>query len=358
MKKITLFICTILSVLITSCSDDAPEDKNFKLEIPKSITSQIIMPRISSLVNKSSELQVTIGNFTTNATITNLEIAQNGLNEITKLYAKLYVFNIGEVKNNFMHRRINFWPVFNISIEKNIEEGNFTKESISKIGSAAKNLPSLNYLLFKYSDNQTILNEYKLNANRANFLTLVTDEFHQNIKILENIWSSNGLNFNETFTNNTTEGLQSSFNQLFNGLYNVINVCKIKKIGKPAGLEKSEHTNAEIVENFYASNSLDLVYNNLVSVEEIFFSTDIVSIASFIKSITKDDVLNDKILATFNTAKNTIKEIQNPLKEAIEKDTEKLIKLHNTLKELLVLMHNDVRSNLSLIITGTDTDGD
>ncbi len=359
MKKLIITLFILLSIIISSCSDDLTTfTKNFKQEIPATVTEKIILPRIDLLIQKTSILKLSIDNFVADASANNLQVAQNNLKEVSIIYAKLYIFNIGKVKDRFMNRRINFWPVFNISIEKNVEEGNFNKESIAKLGSATKNLPGLHYLLFKYDNNQTILDEYTTNSNRKDFLTFVSDEFQDNIKQLHNIWAISGDNFSNDFTINNEEGLQSSFNQLYNGIYNVLNVCKIKKIGKPAGLEKSNHINAEIVENFYANNSLDLVYNNLVSLEEVFFRTDITSISEYVKSITKNDELNTTIQTTINTAKSTIKLINNPLKVAITEDKANVEKLHNTLKELLVLLHTDVRSNLSIIITGTDTDGD
>ncbi|WP_435262511.1 imelysin family protein [Tenacibaculum sp. nBUS_03] len=359
MKKAILLL-TIVSFFYVSCSSDNTETPDYKKEIVTSVTNQIILPNLNTLIEKSTALKNSVEEFSNNQNATNLLDLRSKLTSITEFYAKMYIFNIGLAKNNFINRKINFWPVYNISIEKNINEGNFTQSSILNLGSAAKNLPGLNYLIFKEQNATDLLKEYNLNANRIKYLKFITNEFHDNIKQLSSIWTSTGSNYAESFKSNKEDGLLSSFNLLYNGLYNVIDNCKVAKIGKPSGLEKSSHTNPEIVESFYAENSLDLIYSNISSVEEIFFSDKITSISSYIKSITKSDDLNNRIKNKINIAKETIGLIKTPLKEAVNTDTDKVnvAKLHVTLKELLVLLHTDVRSVLSIIITGTDNDGD
>lgn len=356
MKKLILFFSC--NLILMSCSNETSIITDYKSEIPITVTDKIIIPRVNSLSDKTNELGVLIEKFSTETNTNNLTAMQTKLNEVSELYAMLYLFNIGDIKGSFINRRINFWPVFNTAIEKNIADGNITKNTISKLGSAGKNLPGLNYLLFKYPNNNTLLAEYTLNGNRAKFLSLMFNEFKELVGVFQKLWLPNGNNYATKFKTSTNKGLNSSFNLLYNGLYNVVDNCKVTKIGKPAGLEKSTHTNSKIVESFYAQNSLQLIYNNIISVEEIFFSDDITSISEYIKSVTKNDALNDQIKSKITAIKKLILAIKIPLKDAVNSDKANIKKLHDNLQELIILMHNDVRSILSLIITGTDNDGD
>lgn len=359
MKKIKLLLLLIISASFTMCTKNDTIAIDYKKEIIKSVSDQIILPRINVLLEKTKELEVSLADFSTQTNEKNLINAQNKLTEITKLYAKLYAFNIGDIKDNFINRRINFWPVYNISIEKKITTGSFTKQSIANSGSATKNLPSLNYLLFKFNSTDKVLSDYNNSANRMRFLLTTFEEFKELVQKLNTIWLSKNNSFAEKFKNNTDKGLNSSFNQLFNGLYNVVDNCKVTKVGKPAGLERSSHVNNEIVENYYTGNSKELIYENILAIEELFFSKDITSISDYIKSVTKNNELNTAILTKINDIKNIItNDIKTPLKDAVSDDKENVKKLYNSLKELLVLLHNDVRSTLSIIITGTDNDGD
>ncbi len=357
MKKAILLLAIILFFYV-SCSNENTVTPDYKHEIVTSVTDQIILPNLNTILEKSIALKNSVEQFSKDQTTNNLLDVRSKLTNITEFYAKMYVFNIGQAKSNFMNRKINFWPVYNISIEKNISEGTFTKSSILNLGSAAKNLPGLNYLVFKKQNTTDLLKEYSANINRVRYLKLITNEFHNNIIQVSSIWSSTGNNYAKNFKSNKEKGLLSSFNLLYNGMYNVIDNCKVTKVGKPGGLEKSSHTNPEIVENFYTGNSLNLIYNNITSVEEILFSDKITSVSTYIKSITKNDDLNNQIKNKIKTIKETIKSIKQPLKEAVNTDKTNIKKLHVNLKELLVLFHTDVRSILSIIITGTDNDGD
>lgn len=351
---------SFLLVLITmyQCSSDSTPETDYKQEVIKTTTDVLIVPRIDSFVQKVTEFQLAVQAFSTTQNEANLNVMRAKLNDVSLIYAKLYIYNIGEAKNNFMNRKLNFWPVFNISIEKQVQEGTFTQASILQLGSAAKNLPGLNYLIFKDKDASKTLAEYTAQPHRSRFLKLVTNEFLQHAKSLQAIWSESGKNYAKSFKENRENGLTSSFNLLFNGAYNVVDNCKVTKIGKPGGLEKSPHTNPEIVENYYAENSLELVYQNLLSVEEVFFSKEITSISKYIESKTKNNDLNTKVQQRINAVKTAIKAVTSPLKTAVNTEKDNVKAVHTAFKELLMVLHTEVRSTLGIIITGTDNDGD
>ena len=64
------------------------------------------------------------------------------------------------------------------------------------------------------------------------------------------------------------------------------------------------------------------------------------------------------MLEKINAVKVSVTNITTPLKIAVDSEPEKVQQLHSDLNALLILLHNDVRSTLSIIITGTDNDGD
>ncbi|NQX85419.1 MAG: imelysin family protein [Flavobacteriaceae bacterium] len=360
MKNIIISLLITFGIVIYACSSDQSSTSviDYKKEVPKTVTEKIILPSLEDLLSKTNALKTAIDNFAANTNETQLETSRNRLIEAYEAYAGVYIFNIGEVKNKFMNRRLNSWPVFNIAIENNITSGNFDQSTISSLGSAAKNLPGLNYLLFKNTSVAEQLLEFQNNSNRLDFLVLLSDEFHSKITELHQIWSATGQNYASTFSNNEQEGLASSFNMLYNGLYNVIDNCKVTKVGKPGGLENSNFTNPEIVENYYTGNSLDLILKNLESIEDVFFNDDITSISDYINFIAKNDTLSNNLQTKITNAKLSVTAINTPLKLAVETQPVKVKKLHDDLNEVLVLMHNDIRSILSIIITGTDNDGD
>lgn len=355
MKRILFFLTLLL--IVVSCKNSKSKAVNYNIEIPKTVVNKIIFDRLDVANKQMDSLNHNVKSFTKNPTVVQLKKAQNSYIALANTYAKLYVFNIGFVKDKFFNRRINFWPVYNIAIEKSIKEKELTPTEFSDFGSASKNMPALAYLLFKYDDNQKIVDEYLEQPARKKYLDLSVNELSSLFVFLDDIWFGTA-NYATSFKNSTEKGLEGAFNLLYNGINNVVDNCKVTKIGKPAGLEKSSHTNPEIVESFYSGNSLELIKSNLESVEELFFSGNIVNISSYITKATKSDVIANKLKTQIKTCFTILNSIQNPLKTAVKTEKEKVKKLHKAFSDLSITVNTDIRSALSIIITGTDNDGD
>lgn len=357
MKKLVLII--FLNILVISCtSDSSSETTNYLSEIPSTVVDNILKNRLQLVNTKMTDLKKTVVDFTNNVNVSNLEKVQKSYKELASVYAKMYVFNVGDAKGNFFNRRINFWPVYNLAIEKAISTNdNISEEKFKNYGSASRNLPGIQYLLFKDEDNNKITDEFKTQPLRKKYLIMATDELEVLFKSVNDLWFGEE-NYATTFKSKTEQGLKGAFNLLYNGMYNVVDNNKVTKIGKPAGLEKSSHTNPEIVEAFYSKQSLALIKSNLESIEELFFSDKITNIASYIESISKNKDITNKLKTQINTCYSIIDSIQVPLKTAVDSEKDKVKNLHKAYANLLAIMNADIRSALSIIITGTDNDGD
>lgn len=353
MKK-TLTIILFLFLLI-GCKSEPQAD--YLTEIPTTVIDNILKDRLSLANTKMKTLKKDVVNFTKKPTVATLKKAQDSYKDLAFLYGKLYVFNIGEAKDNFFNRRFNFWPVYNIAIEKVITEGKIDETKFINFGSASKNLPGMQYLLFKYDNNEKIVEEFSVQDSRKKYLTLVINELEKLFISLNDVWFGGG-NYAQIFKSQNKQGLQGAFNLLYNGMYNVVDTDKVTKIGKPAGLESSPHTNPEIVEAFYSGQSLALIKSNLQSIEELFFSNKITNIASYIESITKNKEITSKLRTQLDECFRILATINVPLKVAVNTEKDKLKKLHKAYSNLLVIMNSDIRSVLSIVITGTDNDGD
>lgn len=317
-------------------------------------TNTIILPAITSFKNECTKLNNLTNTYINNLSVNNLNLVKNQWKIVAESYASIYAFNIGDIKGNYMRQRLYNWPSTTIAIENFIKDKEITKNNISNFGSSAKGISAIEYLLYKNTANE--VNTEMINSTkRVKYLQLITEELKENTDKQENLWKT----YAKTLINNTeTSGLNSSLNIIFNGLNNVVTFARETKIGKPSGLEKSNHTNVETLQAFYSETSLKLIRKNLESVENALFKTGTTTIGDKISFITKDEKLNDALKNQFKKIYNAIDAINSPLKTAIGSDIEKVKKLHSELKLLEVLFISDVRSALSLIITGTDGDGD
>lgn len=362
MKTIHNVIFVMATLLFINCSKDNPSKENennntvFKSDkqLIENTVNSIILPEITSFKKKCIILNELTEAYVQNSTLANLESVKKQWITVAEGYASIYAYNIGTVKNKYTRQLLYNWPSTAIAIENFIKDKEINETTITNFGSSAKGISAIEYLLFK--DKSKIVNlEITTNAKRKKYLQLITKELKNNAEKQENLWK----NYASEFINNQVkDGVDTSLNILFNGLNNVITFARETKIGKPAGLEKSNHTNIEILQAFYSETSINLLEKNLKSVENTLFKNGVTTIGDKISFITKNETLNNNLKSQFKNIYTAIDAIKPSLKNAITTDIKKVQKLHSELKRLEVLFIVDIRSALSLIVTGTDGDGD
>ncbi len=362
MKKITysyLFIAITL-LAITACKNDDTNSStnNFDTQaMIQDITEDVMLPAIIDFKNTTTILESDITTFINDPTEATLSTAQNSWKISAEKYGFIYSFNIGRPKELFMHQFIFNWPAFTIAID-NILSTTDPIEIIN-ISSKAKGLTGIEYLLFATpnSTNADIVTSFS-SARKREYLSIITTDLKDQAFKLENIWSTTGENYANTFITNNGTGLDSSLNMLFNGIYNVAETIKKAKLGKPAGLENTSATNPESLQAFRSKISLKLIENNIKSIENVYFNITGLGLDEQIKSITKSDDINTRVQIQFDKIYTALNAIQLPLYLAIDQEKPAIATLYNEIRGLVLLLNNEVSSTLSIILTPTDNDGD
>jgi len=358
MKKLP--ILSILSfVLFYSCnSNDNAVDATFDINtLLSDVTNTMILPSLTDFQNNALNLQQLTETYVEEVSEANLNALRNQWNTTAISYEKTYVFHIGEARSRFLHQAIYNWPTIPESLDNFILNNEITEEVVAAISPQIKALAGLEYLL--YSDNLATTNARFINdEKRLEYLRLSVNFLITQANRLHSIWSTSGENYATTFINNEGTGTNESINLLYNGINNIIDTGKVTKIGKPAGLESSEMVNTEIVQAPFSELSLELLLQNIETVEAVLFSDSITNISDYITFIAKDDVLITELQDLINQIKQDIAAIPVPLNEALISNATEVENLHTHLGDLNILLTVDLRSTLSIIITATDNDGD
>lgn len=359
MKK---YLFILLSILALSCSNDSNNENNDSSfdtkQMISDITSQIILPSVEIFKNEATTLNTAVESFIANPSEANLNTARLQWITTAKAYANVYAFNIGAVKSQFMHKALFNWPTLPNAIENYINNNTvIDATTVANFSLQAKTISSIEYLLFK-SDLSTTAAEYS-DVKRQNYLKYTTLELKASAERLEQIWNTTGENYSTTFINNEGTGINSSLNLLYNGLYNIVDTARLAKVGKPAGLENSSNTNPEELQAYFSRTSTILVVENLKSVQNIFFNTNSgLGISDNIEAIAGSQILSNELQTQLTTTINALNTISEPLFDAITNGNNDVVTAHQEIKNLEVLLANDVRSMLSIVITPTDNDGD
>lgn len=356
----TVYLVAILITLFSiSCNTSPKEQPVFSTtKMMSDLTEGVILPSIKDFVDQALLLDKQIQHFAQDITEENLVNAQQQWKNTASSYANIYAFNIGIPKKKFMHHLLYNWPVFVKDIDKALTEDK--EVAIAKFSTRSKGLTGIEYLLFVSNDRskKEIIALFQSNPKRISYLKQIADDFKSQALRLSDIWNGEQEKYKEVFVNNTETGLRGSLNMLCNGLFNVIETVKKAKLGKPAGLQGTSNTNYDLLQAYRSEMSLDLIRNNIQSIERTYFNTSGLGISDNVSFITKSNAINDKIKKQFDAIYSAMDQIDVPLRIGIDQQKNQVENMFNQIKELVWIFNNEVRSPLSIIVTPTDNDGD
>ena len=358
--KYLKFLGIAILLMTLSCSKNNSDDEvtTFAVnELLTDVTNNDILPAVARFVEESDLLDRSLSTYLEETNEVNLIAAQEQWRVTALAYANIFVFNIGEVRDNFLNFALYNWPTSPNGIENAIMNNDeITDEMVANLSPQIKTLSAIEYLLFE-GTNEAIIASYEESVNRQNYLDFVGNDLVTQSIRLQEIWLAPN-NYATTFINNEGTGINSSFNLFYNGLFNLIDTGKVTKIGKPAGLENSENIDPETTQAFYSNTSLALLRENILSVRNVYFKTNGLGVADYVLSITDNTILNDAVAIKIDEVIGAIDAIPTDLFSAISSNPTEVAALHSRLGELGVLFSVDLRSVLSITITSTDNDGD
>lgn len=360
MKTSKYLVLIIFLCVGIACNTDDDSNKD-SFSVQNLISSEVelqILPSIDNFVNSAVQLNTAVELYQSETTETNLLNAQTKWKTAAIAYEKVYTFNIGEVRDNFLHLLIYPWPITTNAIENTLTNNSeITQELIDNLSPRAKSFAALEYLLFK-SDLTTNNVEFVNSEKRLTYLKFSSQYLKSLSERLQNIWIPNGANYGARLIANNDTGIDGSFNLFFNGIYNIIDTGKVTKIGKPGGLENSAVTNTELTQAYYSNTSLKLLKSSIESVENTYFNPNGLGVDDYVFSITKTEELNTIVQEKIEAIYSAIDTMSTNLVDAINTEPQLVSTLHSRLNDLKIVFGVDLRSTLSIVITSTDNDGD
>lgn len=358
-KLILVFIIPFLVLTCTEEAEPVNAASNRRDQFVSNIALNNISPTISIFNEVVEQLDVLIESYFYSSDLDTLIAICDQWKIAAVTYESVYAFNIGEVRDQYLHLALNNWPCQSSSFEYVINSDDVLDfEYIQNMGSKIKSLSTLEYLLFNDSVENTH-EMFQISSRRLLYLKLISNELHLNAVRLSSVWSSLGEGrYLDIFIRNEGSGINESFNLFFNGIYNMIDTAKVTKVGKPSGLENSKIKIPETVQAYYSEFSLELIKTDIAILRDVYFSDSGFGISDLVKAIHTDNSINNDILNTLNQIDHTLANFQFSLSESIVQNDPEIETLHKQLETLSILLSVDLRSILSVIITSTDNDGD
>lgn len=367
-NRIFVPIAFLTVLLISSCSNDDENVDNFDREaMLQNIAQNIILPAFADFESETADLESSINNLVNDVNATNLDNAQQAwLNAATSWnYAE--IFMMGPVDQLVLAASIQNWPTSTAGIEESINTTEPINETyISNLGSTRKGLPAIEYLLFDFNNgDQVIIDQLASSANRRAYLQALSARLNTIAALVNEGWKADGGNYVSTFTSSTGKDAASSTNVLANEFLMLIEKVKNRKLGIPLGKSSLGTQIPENVEARFSGESLKLMSKNLEVIEDVFLGTgtngDLLGYADYLNALNaeyQNQPLADVIASQITTLRQELNDITDPLKTALQTQTQQVEEAYTEAQKLVVLTKTDMMSRLGLSVTYVDNDGD
>lgn len=345
----------------SSDTETIPFDQTLLLE---NIGNSIIVPSYDQLNTLSIEMVEKTETFIENKTAQDLASLQNTWLKAAKKWMQTGIFNFGPIDELALHTSIENWPTNTIAIEESINSSNEkTTTFINSLGSSSKGLPAIEYLLFGNEGQSTtdLVNGFVNDENRGSFLLALTVNFNSITTELFKKWDASNENFISSFVNATGNDVGSSTNILANNLIVNAEILKNEKIGVPLGKKSLGELLPKNAEAWRSQNSITLIRENLLSLQQLFNGGQGIGYDDYLNKIEakyEDQLLSAKINDQFDNCIDAIDQLSLPLTDGLVQEPEKIEFLYQNTQMLVVLLKTDMMSNLGLLVTFSDNDGD
>lgn len=355
MKKILIFSLVICSLYFSSCKSDNGTTELLDTFYEDYYSVNIAPTHTSFKSEIENQIQL-IEDFKTTPTQENFEKLKQQWLISSNSFAKTSVYNLTPVKLSFYDINIYNFPINTTLIENNIaEQVVYSTDYLDTKSTVIKGLGTLEYLFYHTQDPDTAFLLLQDDTYRINYALGVAQEVLRQTNLLISFWEDG---YKEEFINSKSISCTEDARCLaFNQLINILDVIKVTKLGKPAGLEKSENTDLSILQAFRSESTLAIIKSSLQEVEYAY-SKSTVNFSEIVNEISESEEISNEIDAAFTQVYSDIEGIDGNLYDAIKNNDSKVAELHTSLTELTRYFSVDAASILSVTVLPTDNDGD
>ncbi len=363
MKKIySIFIL----LLIVSCGGDnqrnkeeIPVDFDVNLQL-SSIYNLEIIPLIEKSKSNSKLLEESLIKFIDNSTPQNFIETQEVYKLLVSSWEELELYNFGTSQITSATRKISQAPTSN-RIESIIDTDEvIDTKYVKNQGNNVKGINAVEYLLFNPKiANEDIIASLSNNSKRVQYLQAITKNISLDVNEFETQWKFYKNEF-ETNIENTTLGSQ---NKLVNAIISKLQEITNVQLGEPLGIRNKGIIAQENLLGYRSTNSLAILKSNFAAIKRVVkgdFIDKTSSNLGVINQLNELEIhkLSDTITSLINNIEKTLATFSTSLEETLVLETEKVQLLRSQFNRLFITFNIDVSSQLNIITTKNDNDGD
>lgn len=355
--------CLVIGAI--SCEDsksESPDKGDFDREaLLQNIYDQQVIIEHNKFIVHCKNLEMSLTTFSEITSTENLEQAQIEWKETKLQWKRCELYDIGRVKDRYIHNRIDKWETNTSFLEENLASTDtLNVDFVINSGSTSKGLPAIEYLLFPTNDlisSQSFFEDSNIGNRRLFYLESLVKQLVVTSKELLSFWEGDLISFPQ----NTDNSLQGSLNQLVNQQVSLVEEVLNSKLGNPLGKSNGGLGQPLQVECPYARVSLDAIRQNIEAVHNSLTDSsgrNIYGLLDFLEAGYKDQSLSEALESQFTKVYTELDLLDQSLYILSESNTDQVEQLYLEVRELLILVKVDLTSALGISVTFNDNDGD
>ena len=360
-KKSIVFLVVFALLAWTACDSDSKDPGEpcvgsfNQTDLFNRLVDNIILPAYNDLAVKVANMETASADFMTSQQIGDLENLRNAWKAAYVSYQTAAQFEFGPAEDQLLRTSLNNFPANVEEINANISSGTYDLNAADRFD---RGFPALDYLLYGIADSdEAILALYtddgQINENYRNYLSELVANIKEKVDAVQSAWPG----YSASFVSNTGTAAGTSLSLLINNWNQAYEIIKRDKIGVPSGVVTLGFIQPQSVEALHSGISLELAKTALKASQDLY-SSGLDELTIFVDAQKNGESLDQLIKNQFTAAINAMNEIDGPLSQAVDQDSEDVIAAYNELVKQIVQIKTDLPSVLCIAITYVDNPSD
>ena len=332
----------------------------------QSMVDNVIRPGQDSFIAAGDSLAEAAEAFIAEPTLDSLADLQAAWRAASDAWEQIALYNM-DLWLTALHNQIDKTPP-NIEFIEGVLRGEseLSEAAIESLGSTSRGLPALEVLLFSHEQSHAeILADFE-DQRRRQYTLALAQNIARKAREVRAYWSPEGRDYGARFVKADQAGgiVQGSINMLANKIFVRLEQDLQMWLGEPAGISTGQAPNPDLVEARRSGHSLAHIANHLAGMKALFNGgPDAEGLGfddylDFLGADYEDIPLSAAINQRFEAALTAAAAIQEPLAIAVLESPEAVAELYESMRQLLILLRADFKSQLNILITFSDLDGD
>jgi predicted lipoprotein len=368
MKKLALLLI-IASFTFVACDKknkkpvvDEPAAGFNKQALLINLADNVIIPDYKAFEKALDELNAAYTSFKQSFAVTDLKTVKEKFHMAYLTYQQISLYEFGPAEQVVVRMNFNVFPTDTGRINNNISGGTYQLDLVNNF--AAKGLPALDFLFYgNNSSENSIAQLFKNDANRVKYVSDLLADMNSKIKTVVNVWTSG---YRTTFINSLSTDIGSSIGFAVNQINFELDYLKNAKVGIPLGKKTLDYPMPDNCEAYYGGQSVEYALATLLAIEKLYLGKSAQGIngqgfddyLDHLKIKHGAKTLNNAINDQFAVAREKLSAVAKPLSAQVTESPAVVDIAYIELVKLLVLLKTDMPSNLGVVISYQDGDGD